>query len=216
MRGPSIKGIVIAAVAEHVVRLVEKGKITREQLEARLEEEELELLEVKIQPALWYSIYSFERLQQLMADVEDGGDLHGYLRRNGHIMAKRLQKLGLYAQLKPAGGGEKASAGGLSEWGIKRTLSLWQAMVNFSRWRCQVESDDPPVFRIDVYEAEHVIMAPGREGAGWLKSVAADLGLALCRNPVDLGVRVELPATVMEPITDQLYEFKFKFYEFKF
>jgi uncharacterized FAD-dependent dehydrogenase len=64
----------------------------------------------------------------------------------------------------------------------------------------------------NVYEAGHVIMAPGREGAGWLKSIAADLGLALCRNPVDLGVRVELPATVMEPITDQLYEFKFKYY----
>jgi uncharacterized FAD-dependent dehydrogenase len=66
--------------------------------------------------------------------------------------------------------------------------------------------------RGDVYAAQYVILAPGREGAGWLKRIAADLKLSLARNPVDLGVRVELPATVLEPITDQLYEFKFLFY----
>jgi uncharacterized FAD-dependent dehydrogenase len=31
-------------------------------------------------------------------------------------------------------------------------------------------------------------------------------------NPVDLGVRVELPATVTEPVTQLLYEFKFLYY----
>jgi hypothetical protein len=58
-------------------------------------------------------------------------------------------------------------------------------------------------------EAAHVIVAPGREGAAWLKGIAVELGLSLTHNPVDLGVRVELPASVMEPITDLLYEFKF-------
>jgi uncharacterized FAD-dependent dehydrogenase len=61
-------------------------------------------------------------------------------------------------------------------------------------------------------EAEAVIMAPGREGAAWLKAVAEDLGLTLDRNPVDLGVRVELPAVVLEPITDLVYESKFIYY----
>ncbi len=64
----------------------------------------------------------------------------------------------------------------------------------------------------DVYEAEYVIMAPGREGATWLKDIAKDLTLALTRNPVDLGVRVELPAAVLEHITAQLYEFKLIYY----
>jgi uncharacterized FAD-dependent dehydrogenase len=64
----------------------------------------------------------------------------------------------------------------------------------------------------DVFEAEHVIVAPGREGATWLRGIAKDLQLSLTRNPVDLGVRVELPATVMEPITDLLYEFKLLYY----
>jgi uncharacterized FAD-dependent dehydrogenase len=64
----------------------------------------------------------------------------------------------------------------------------------------------------DAFEAEYVIAAPGREGAAWFKGVATDLGLSLARNPVDLGVRVELPATVLEPITDLLYEFKLLYY----
>ena len=64
----------------------------------------------------------------------------------------------------------------------------------------------------DVFEAEYVILAPGREGASWLKDVASDLQLSLSYNPVDLGVRVELPATVLESITNLLYEFKFLYY----
>ncbi|MBN1877596.1 MAG: NAD(P)/FAD-dependent oxidoreductase [Anaerolineae bacterium] len=57
-----------------------------------------------------------------------------------------------------------------------------------------------------------VIVAPGREGAAWLEATARALGLTLARNPVDLGVRVELPAVVLEPITRLVYESKFIYY----
>ncbi len=66
--------------------------------------------------------------------------------------------------------------------------------------------------RGDVIEAPRVIVAPGREGAEWVKRIAAELGLSLVCNPVDLGVRVELPAVVTDPITKLLYEFKFLYY----
>ena len=64
----------------------------------------------------------------------------------------------------------------------------------------------------EVFRARAVIVAPGREGASWLEATAKTLGLSLTRNPVDLGVRVELPATVLEPITDLVYESKFIYY----
>jgi len=64
----------------------------------------------------------------------------------------------------------------------------------------------------EVWEAPCVIIAPGREGADWIKRVAADLSLSLTCNPVDVGVRVELPAVVTDPITQLLYEFKFLYY----
>lgn len=66
--------------------------------------------------------------------------------------------------------------------------------------------------RGEAIESPRVILAPGREGAEWIKRIAARLGLALTCNPVDLGVRVELPATVAEPVTELLYEFKFLYY----
>ncbi|MGQ9682676.1 MAG: NAD(P)/FAD-dependent oxidoreductase [Anaerolineae bacterium] len=61
-------------------------------------------------------------------------------------------------------------------------------------------------------ESTAVIVAPGREGATWLQQLAHQLGLTLARNPVDLGVRVEVPATVLEPITRLVYESKFIYY----
>jgi hypothetical protein len=61
-------------------------------------------------------------------------------------------------------------------------------------------------------EAKAVIVAPGREGAAWFKTVADEMGLTMGRNPVDLGVRVEVPAVVLEPITELVYESKFIYY----
>ena len=57
-----------------------------------------------------------------------------------------------------------------------------------------------------------VIIAPGREGAPWLTEQAKELDLTLGRNPVDVGIRVELPATVLEPLTTVLYEPKLVYF----
>ena len=59
------------------------------------------------------------------------------------------------------------------------------------------------------YDARAVIAAVGREGSGWLSAEAKRLGLSLRKNPVDIGVRVELPAHIMKEITDIAYEGKF-------
>ncbi len=61
-----------------------------------------------------------------------------------------------------------------------------------------------------------VILAPGREGAEWLTREASRLGLKTVNNPVDIGVRVEVPAAVMEPLTRVFYESKFIYYSHTF
>ena len=53
-----------------------------------------------------------------------------------------------------------------------------------------------------------VIAAPGREGADWLAAQARLLELPLVTNAVDIGVRGECEARIMEPLTDPLYEAK--------
>ncbi len=65
-------------------------------------------------------------------------------------------------------------------------------------------------------EAGSVIVAAGREGSSWLSGEAKRLGLAIRKNPVDIGVRVELPAKIMKDITDVAYEGKFIYYTRRF
>jgi len=64
--------------------------------------------------------------------------------------------------------------------------------------------------------ARYVIVAPGRSGAEWLKFEAQSLGLKTLNNPVDVGIRVEVQASVMEELTKALYEPKFVYYSKSF
>ncbi|HUV04692.1 MAG TPA: NAD(P)/FAD-dependent oxidoreductase [Armatimonadota bacterium] len=64
----------------------------------------------------------------------------------------------------------------------------------------------------ETIEGRYVIIAPGREGADWLLEEARRLDLESINNPVDVGVRVELPAPVLEELTDAIYEPKLVFY----
>jgi len=61
-------------------------------------------------------------------------------------------------------------------------------------------------------EAPFVIAAPGRVGSSWMSRQAKRLCLETRPNPVDLGVRVELPAVVLKELTDKAYETKFIYY----
>ncbi|MBO8127885.1 MAG: NAD(P)/FAD-dependent oxidoreductase [Peptococcaceae bacterium] len=58
------------------------------------------------------------------------------------------------------------------------------------------------------YAGDYLVVAPGREGSEWLAKEARRLGLRTRVNPVDIGVRVELPAVVLEPLTNLFYELK--------
>jgi uncharacterized FAD-dependent dehydrogenase len=61
------------------------------------------------------------------------------------------------------------------------------------------------------FDCDYLILAPGREGADWLAKEAERLKLTMHSNPVDVGVRVEVPAAVTAPLTDVLYESKLEF-----
>ncbi|HJX12748.1 MAG TPA: hypothetical protein VJ377_04390, partial [Dehalococcoidales bacterium] len=58
---------------------------------------------------------------------------------------------------------------------------------------------------------KYLILAPGREGADWLSREAGRLKLTMHNNPIDVGVRVEVPAAVMKDFTDVLYEVKLEY-----
>ena len=58
------------------------------------------------------------------------------------------------------------------------------------------------------YSCEKCIVSVGRSGSKWMEKVCKELHIPTNSNRVDLGVRVELPATVFAHLTDELYESK--------
>ncbi|RQD76710.1 MAG: FAD-binding protein [Candidatus Syntrophonatronum acetioxidans] len=66
------------------------------------------------------------------------------------------------------------------------------------------------------FYAPYVVCAPGREGAEWIYHEAQRLNLSGVNNPVDIGVRVELPAVILEHITEKVYESKLIYYSGSF
>lgn len=64
----------------------------------------------------------------------------------------------------------------------------------------------------EVLESEYLLLAPGRSGADWLSKQAKTIGLKVSPGPLDVGVRVEVPAYVMEPITNLVLDPKIIMY----
>lgn len=56
--------------------------------------------------------------------------------------------------------------------------------------------------------SKYCIISVGRSGSKWMESVCNSLGISTSSSRVDIGVRVELPAEIFAPLTDQLYESK--------
>ncbi len=60
-------------------------------------------------------------------------------------------------------------------------------------------------------KADSVVIAPGRAGSSWLIELTKKYGLHTECNPVDLGVRVEIPSNIFDSLAKVLYELKVYF-----
>jgi uncharacterized FAD-dependent dehydrogenase len=58
----------------------------------------------------------------------------------------------------------------------------------------------------EIIKGKYIVAMPGRAGSEWLKGQAEEMGIKIANNPVDVGVRVEVPAVAMKRLTDAIYE----------
>ena len=58
------------------------------------------------------------------------------------------------------------------------------------------------------FDCKECIISVGRSGSKWMEKVCHELKIPTKSNRVDIGVRVELPASVFAHLTDELYESK--------
>lgn len=59
-------------------------------------------------------------------------------------------------------------------------------------------------------KTRYLILAPGRAGTQWLRATMAALGVNPSFGPIDIGIRLEFPYEIYEPIRKIMYDAKFK------
>ena len=138
----AVKGTAIESVVADLNRLVQEGRISREELEAKLEAEDLEVLEQKIVPALWYPIGTYGRFVAMLFE-RDGQRSTEYLVERGRRAAERIKATGLYAQLSAEREGWGDRIG-------KILVSLGPAMFKDSAWSFEVLATNPLRWRIEM------------------------------------------------------------------
>lgn len=124
---PSVKGIVVQLAVDAVNQLLAQGKLSREALEARLEADDLNILDQKVLPGLWYGLASFDRLLDV---ATADGRAHGgpeAVAELGRRSAPQLLDSEHYGALVDAARGAGKLAG-------PRLLRLAPLLVNFGRW----------------------------------------------------------------------------------
>lgn len=168
-----------------------------------------------------------ERAQALIAEVDatfrqfgDTGPVYGAPSDETESWQKRAALAGLRLVTSPVRHiGTEHTRTVLAN--MRSTLIERGVDIRTSTQVTQVSTDNGHVSGVslsdnEAIQAKAVLLAPGRSGADWLRSIAEVIGLRLGRNAVDLGVRVELPAAVLEPITSVLYEPKLLYYSSRF
>ena len=98
MRSESIKGVLMLGAVVSARRLRDRGTISRQDLEARLSDEALALVDERIQPTRWYPIGPFCELIEVDWEVSGHRD-PSYLEHQGEAAAERLFERGTYQQL---------------------------------------------------------------------------------------------------------------------
>lgn len=82
--------------------------------------------------------------------------------------------------------------------------------INWERWEWQEDPDTKKPKRVVVDTGaiftRKLVVCPGREGDSWFSGETRRLGLTVHKNRVDVGVRVEVPATITNHLTDVLHE----------
>lgn len=136
---PSIKGSVFGGIVEDVNKLVERERLSDAEVDRWLQPEDRALLAAPVAIASWYDIRSYTRMNEMLRDLEGGGQ-NAYLRERGRATAQRLLDGGLYAQLEFLSRTEVTRATGSQarfeafERDLRKLNTLSASILNFSVW----------------------------------------------------------------------------------
>jgi hypothetical protein len=149
MSVPSIKGTAYNSVHDDLHRMLDDGRMSEAELEARLSREELELFQSKVLATKWYPIETYRKLLALVAQKDAKGATDEYLVERGWRAAERLAQAGIYRQLG-------ADEGAGKSWGARvanLVTKISGLLYNFTRWSVE-EPENAAVIHVTVDEAK--------------------------------------------------------------
>jgi hypothetical protein len=161
MAKPSVKGSIFKGVIDDLARLIEEGRISADEIDAKLAAEDLAFLETEINPAAWYPIESYGRLMQALGEIEGGGK-DTYFVERGRASARRLMASGLYQQLAflsrwdEAIGSVRSNSSALIESyarNLRMVMSMASGIYNVGKWTVEPDPEHPGRVCIAVREA---------------------------------------------------------------
>ncbi|HTO09639.1 MAG TPA: hypothetical protein VMR86_21490 [Myxococcota bacterium] len=179
---PSIKATGFQSAADDIARLIESGRLSRAELEAQLEPDDLGYLGKQLAASGWVPVATYLRVLELLIALEAGRDVHKYLRERGMRAAERLHKLGLYGQFEAT----------VETWGHRVgtiAATMGAVLYNFSRWSFE-SNVEAGTFQTTVDDARHYADPLITIGEGFIEYLAQNL-LA--------GYKVEVTGTRTKP-----------------
>lgn len=92
--------------------------------------------------------------------------------------------------------------------GIKENLEKNKVQLIFNKEIVKI-TEREVYFSSGQEKFDYLLLAPGRGGAFWLEKIVQELGINYKYNPLDLGIRVETTADIMEEVCNIEYDPKF-------
>lgn len=124
---PSIKATGFQSAADDLIRLIDAGRISRAEVEARLRKDDLRFLDKQLAATTWVPIDIYARVVDILVELEANGRPEVYLHARGMRAGQRLHKAGLYRQFEAS----------TETWGNrvgKIVTTMAAVLYNFTTW----------------------------------------------------------------------------------
>lgn len=122
-----VKGLGITDIVASLEKALEEGRVTRDRLEAELEAVDLDILDTKVDPNLWYPVAAMGRMLRITSELDAGGDrarVQAISRAAATRFMERPSFQGLVNEAKRRGGRNG-----------ELLLALPKAVFGFGTWR---------------------------------------------------------------------------------
>jgi hypothetical protein len=129
MDEPSIKGIILLRSWSQLHSLLDEGRVSREDLELRLEPRDLQIFDEKVEPSLWYPLDTLTRISNVVCDLTGREGPEEWIQR-GHVVIEGVLENPNFAKFFEAARKKGVQAG-------PTLVGMAALLLNFGEMRFQ-------------------------------------------------------------------------------